>query len=81
MPRIAVDESLSNVKQALKSQGHQVLNLDKGLHEAEVIVISGMSRNQFGDNAISTEAPVIDASGLTAGQVVDEVERALNNKH
>ncbi|NMB38597.1 MAG: YkuS family protein [Firmicutes bacterium] len=76
-----MDESLTNIRQALESQGYQVLDLDSRFQDADVVVISGMAKNRFGDQTIDTEAHIIDASGLSADQVVNEVEKALKIRH
>lgn len=76
-----MDERLTNVKQALESQGYHVFDLDSGFQQAEVVVVSGMTKNTFGDHTVGTEAHIIDASGLSAEQVVNEVEKALKVRY
>lgn len=51
------------------------------MQNAKVIVVSGMDRDLFGDERITTDATVIEASGLTAEEVLEEVERVMRFTH
>ncbi len=74
---IAVDDKLGNVRQALENEGYNVTSLEEGLHKAAVVVVSSMDDDLLGDQSITTKAPVIQAAGLTAEQVINEVEKAM----
>lgn len=78
---IAVDDDLANVRQYLQENGYETTSLDRGLHKASVIVVSGMDSNVFGDQEITAEIAVIEATGLTAEEVLEEVERVMQFKH
>lgn len=78
---IAVDETLSAVRQYLEDNGYETTGLEEGLNEAAVIVVSGMDRDFLGDETITAEVPVIDAAGLTADEVLGQVERKIQFKH
>lgn len=78
--KIAVDQKLANVRQRLEERGYQTTNLSQGLTGAELIVVSGMDSNVLGDESIVFDVPVIKAAGLTADEVLDEVERYLQVK-
>lgn len=74
---IAVDETLSDVRQHLEHHGYTTTTLDEGLSKAAVIVVSGLDSDFLGDDTTSTEVPVIQAAGLTAAEVLGEVERRI----
>ncbi len=78
---IAVDDKLVNVRQTLEAQGYQVSGLDQGMTSASVVVVSWMNDNVTGDQSIMTKAKVIEANGLSAEEVVSEVERAMRINH
>lgn len=72
---VAVEDTLGNVKDVFQGRGYQVASLDS-LDQAAVAVISGMKKNVLGDH--TRKRPIIvDASGLTENEIVDEVERAM----
>ncbi|WP_313799317.1 YkuS family protein [Cytobacillus sp.] len=79
MKKIAVEQSLTNVSEALREKGYDVVDL-KSAADAEncsCCVVSGMDSNVMGMQDVSTKAPVIEASGLTADEVCSEVESRL----
>lgn len=75
MQRIAVEPTLSQVKQYLQAQGLDVSDLNQQATNADVIVISGQDKNVLGMEDATTKASVINAEGLTA----EEVYQVLNN--
>ncbi|NLJ75158.1 MAG: YkuS family protein [Firmicutes bacterium] len=78
---IAVDDKLANVRQALENQGYNVASLKEGLDKAAVVVVSGMDDDLLGDQSITTKAAVIQAAGLSAEQVINEVEKAIQLRY
>lgn len=75
---VAVEEELTNVASALEEAGYMVISMDDPeWRDANAIVIKGMDRDFMDIQDISTPAPVIDASGLTAEQVVRSVANRL----
>ncbi|MBO8126638.1 MAG: YkuS family protein [Firmicutes bacterium] len=72
---VAVDDKLDSVKAVLEAEGYQVTGLTDNLSDVLAVVVSGMDDDFLGHQAISTEAKVIDASGLDANQVVAEVKK------
>ena len=79
MAKIGVEESLSDVQQALRDKGHEVVQLNHE-HDAatcDCCVISGLDQNVMGMQDVTIEGPVINADGLTADQVCSEVESRL----
>ncbi len=75
---IAVEDELSNVARALEKAGYDVVSMeDPRWRAANAVVIKGMDRDFMDVQDISTRAPIIDASGLTAEQVLDTVEKRI----
>ena len=76
---IAVEEGLQNVRQMLEEEGYDVVLLDESrLEEAEAVVVSGMDENLLQDQSMETTAPVINAEGKNAGQILKELRRSLD---
>lgn len=76
MPKvIAVEEALSPVKEYLREQGYQVVDLDRAHGAVDAIVVRGTDSNVTGRQDILARAPVIEAAGLTPEQVGREIER------
>lgn len=74
MSKIAVEDSLSSVKQALQSSGYEVTSLNQA-DGASCVVISGMDQNVMGFADAVTSASVINAHGLTDEEIIQEVSR------
>ncbi len=80
--KVAVSDTLSPVKELLHAQGYDVVNLENeedlsGLswEDYDFIVVSGMDDNFTGMQDMVGEAvSVIDASGCTPEEVVQEIE-------
>jgi len=76
MARIAVEDSLDSVKQALQNSGHEVVSMDN-MDSVDCAVISGIDNNVMGISDRATKASVIDATGMTADEVVRRVDQSL----
>lgn len=78
---VAVEENLTPVAEALRDKGYTVKSLSPGelgtLGGVEAVVVSGQDSNFLGMKDTGTKAPVINAEGLSADDVVAEVERRL----
>lgn len=79
MAKIAVEQSLSDVQQALRDKGHEVFELKQeyDTNNADCCVISGMDQNVMGMQDTTLKGPVISANGLTADEVCQQVENRL----
>ncbi len=79
MAKIGVEESLTDVQQALRDKGHEVvqLNHEDSAVNCDCCVITGLDKNVMGMQDVSIEGSVINADGLTADQVCSEVESRL----
>lgn len=78
MARIGVEQSLSNVKEALTSMGHEVIDLrtESDAEKCEFAVISGQDKDMMGIANIITAGSVINAQGATT----DEICQMVNEK-
>ncbi|GMB08629.1 uncharacterized protein UPF0180 [Thermolongibacillus altinsuensis] len=79
MAKIGVEPSLTNVKEALKERGHEVVSLrqESDAKGCDCCVVTGQDSNVMGIQNIVTAASVIEASGLTADEVCRKVEEKL----
>lgn len=81
--RIAVEPNLTPVKELLSSKGYQVesINLYKNSsaqqESFDAYIVNGLDSNSLGINETSTKAPVINAVGLTAEEVYNELRNRL----
>lgn len=79
MAKIAVEQSLTDVKNALQEKGYQVVDLktENDAKGADCCVITGQDENVMGIQNVVTEGSVIDARGLAATDICSEVEQRL----
>ncbi|WP_085524134.1 YkuS family protein [Tuberibacillus sp. Marseille-P3662] len=79
MAKIAVEQSLTDIKEALESKGYQVAPLknEEDAKNSDCCVISGQDVNVMGMQDVTTDGSVIDARGLDANQVCEEVDSRL----
>lgn len=78
--RIAVEDSLTNVKSLLEREGYEIDSLDKNrqrLNMYDAIIISGQDDNMMGITRTLTEVPVIDATGKTPDEVYSQLKDFL----
>jgi Uncharacterised protein family (UPF0180) len=78
MVKVAVEQGLSDIQQALQENGHEVVSMEN-LKNASCCVISGQDHNMMGMSDIFTQAPVINADGMSAQEVVQEVNTRTQN--
>jgi len=79
MARIAVEESLTQISEALKEKGYDVVALrsESDVEGCDCCVITGQDKNVMGIQTTATKSPVIDASGMDANEVCEAVEQNL----
>jgi hypothetical protein len=79
MARIGVEQSLSNIQQALRDRGYDVIELkqESDTQGCDCCVISGLDSNVMGMQDTSIEGSVIEANGLTADEVCRQVENRI----
>ncbi|MFP4016553.1 MAG: YkuS family protein [Halanaerobiales bacterium] len=74
--KIAVEDSLSNVSQELRTFGYDVVTLDyNNLTDVNAVVISGIDSDMMNMSTIKTDAHVINARGMTAIQIKNEIDK------
>jgi hypothetical protein len=74
--RIGVEESLQNVVQALREKGHDVVELkqETDAQGCDCCVVTGLDSNVMGIANVVTQGSVIEANGLSADDVCQQVE-------
>ncbi|WP_284644696.1 YkuS family protein [Paenibacillus silviterrae] len=76
MAKIAVEDSLNNVKDALKQNGYDVVSLDNSsIQNCDCCVISGQDKNVMGMTETVTRASVINAQGMSESEIVKQVSQ------
>ncbi|ANC76705.1 hypothetical protein ABID52_002491 [Fictibacillus halophilus] len=81
MARIGVEQSLSNVSDALRSKGHDVVELrqEQDANGCDCCVISGQDQNVMGIQNAVTQGSVLNAHGMSADEVCQAVESRLQS--
>lgn len=76
MAKIGVEQSLTNVQNELQNRGYEVVALqnEDDARDCDCCVISGQDVNVMGIQNVVTQGSVIDARGLSAEQVCQEVD-------
>jgi predicted GNAT superfamily acetyltransferase len=72
---VAVEDGLTNVKQALMEEGYQVIDLDDGLQRADAYVITGMEEDLSGVEEIVVDGYVVDATGRQTEEIIYDLEK------
>lgn len=76
MNKVAISGNLENVKAELKKQGYEVVELESNQwQDAKAVVVSGGDVNMMDIQTTLTNAPIIDASGKTAQEIVADLEK------
>ena len=71
---IAVEEGLSQIRSALEDEGYVVVKPGTS-QRIDATVITGMSENIMGMQDTTDKSMVIDASGKTADEVLNDLKR------
>ncbi|MDQ0217790.1 YkuS family protein [Peribacillus cavernae] len=79
MTKIGVEQSLSNIQQALREKGYDVVELkqESDTQGCDCCVISGVDSNVMGMQDTSIQGSVIEANGLSADEVCQQVENKI----
>lgn len=74
---IGVEQSLSNVEDALKAKGYEVIQLrnEADAKKCDACVITGQDKDVMGISDTIIAGPVIDADGLSAEEITQRVDR------
>jgi hypothetical protein len=81
MPKIGVEDSLTDVTAALQQKGYDVVQLknESDAQGCDCCVITGQDANVMGISNAVTPGSVIQASGLTADEICQQVESKINH--
>jgi hypothetical protein len=81
MQKIGVEDSLTNVQDALREKGYEVVQFrnEDDVKDCDCYVINGLENNVMGMQNISTKSSIIEASGLSAEEICKEVENKLQH--
>lgn len=82
--KVAVEQDLTPVRDFLFKKGYSVDTVDlsreftKEMDKYDAIIVTGMNKNFLGVEDMNTGAVVVDAKGLTAEQVFEEIENRFS---
>jgi hypothetical protein len=76
MAKVAVENQLQDVKEAVQNSGFEVVSMDQA-SDASCCVITGQDINVMGMSEATTPASVIHADGLSTSDIVDQVNRCV----
>ncbi|WP_413379935.1 YkuS family protein [Alkalihalobacillus sp. 1P02AB] len=79
MARIGVEQTLTDVQQELQAKGYDIvqLNNEQDAQGCDCCVISGQDQNVMGIQTAVTQGSVINADGMTAQEVCQQVEQKI----
>ncbi|MDV2685249.1 YkuS family protein [Alkalihalophilus lindianensis] len=82
MPKIGVEQSLTDVQQELQAKGYDIVQLrnEQDSQGCDCCVITGQDQNMMGLQNAAIDGSVINASGMTAQDVCQQVEQKLNRQ-
>jgi AmiR/NasT family two-component response regulator len=73
---VAVEKNLSNIVDLLEARGYEVVDIDDAdLDSVDAIVVSGTDVNLMNIQDTLTDVPVINASGKSTEEVLQELDR------
>lgn len=74
---VAVEEGLStSIKEALEKEGYTVVRPGTG-GKIDATIITGMDKNIMGMQSVTNKSVVIDASGKTAEEIINDLKYRL----
>ncbi|MGM9926915.1 MAG: YkuS family protein [Bacillus sp. (in: firmicutes)] len=82
MTKIGVEQSLTDIQEALTELGYNVSQLrhteDANGVDFDFCVVTGLDTNVMGIQDAKTKASIIEANGMTANEIVQEIKSRLN---
>ncbi|MFB6497648.1 YkuS family protein [Bacillus haynesii] len=77
--KIGIEQSLSDVEAALKEKGYEVVTMktEDDAKGCDCCVVTGLDTDMLGISDTITGASVIQATGLTADEICQQVEQKL----
>lgn len=81
MQKIGVEGSLTNVQQALREKGYDVVELtnSSNIQNMDCCVVSGLDTDVMGIQDAMSKGSIIEASGLSADEIVKRVESRMKH--
>lgn len=82
---IAVERNLTPVMDYLSEKGYKVEGIDfnneyaRSIDKYDALIVTGMNKDFLGVQDTVSKIPVIEAKGLTAEQVYNQLTSSLNN--
>lgn len=79
LAKIGVEQSLTDVQQVLREKGYDIVELKQAqdAQGCDCCVVTGLDSNVMGMSNTITSASVIEANGLTADEICQQVERRI----
>ncbi|EIT84963.1 hypothetical protein A374_12990 [Fictibacillus macauensis ZFHKF-1] len=79
MAKIGVEQSLTNVSDALKAMGHEVVTItnEQDAKGCDCCIVSGAHQNMMGIQNVLIDGAVVNADGMNAEDVCRAVEGKL----
>ncbi|MDM5154017.1 YkuS family protein [Bacillus sp. DX1.1] len=79
MAKIGVENSLTDVQQALQQKGYEIISLqsENDAQGCDCCVVTGLDSNVMGIQNAELKGSVIEASGLTTDEICQRVESSL----
>ena len=83
MSKIGVEQSLTNVQEALRAKGYDIVELkqESDAKGVDCCVVTGLDKDVLGMQDTSMKGSVIDAHGLTADEICQQVDEKMNALH
>ncbi|WLR43202.1 YkuS family protein [Bacillus carboniphilus] len=80
MPKVGIEQSLTDVYDLLKTKGYDVVQLknEQDAQGCECCVITGVDSNVMGIQNTVTSGAVINASGMTPDEICHRVEETIH---
>lgn len=73
---IALEKNLSKLADLLETEGYDVVSLDStNIESVDAIVVSGADNNLMNMQDIVVHVPIINASGKSTDEILEELER------
>ncbi|MFY4773557.1 YkuS family protein [Metabacillus sp. RGM 3146] len=80
MAKIGVEESLTNVQEALREIGYEVVEIksEADMQGCDYCVVTGLDENMMGVSDTVSEGAVIDASGYSAEEICQHIQNKMS---
>ena len=80
LSKIGVEQSLTNVQEALRAKGYDIVELkqESDAKGVDCCVVTGLDKDVLGMQDTSMKGSVIDAHGLTADEICQQVDEKMN---